>query len=209
MKDLFLSYASKGKKQATLFVQALEKEGWSIWWDRRLLGGEEFSLKIQSELEKSRCVIVLWSKISVASRWVKAECSAAANKGKTIIPVFLEKVEPPLEFNQLNAIDLVGWDDSRNNPEFKRLLDSLASKFGNSQQLKGNGTPKQPELEISRGDSDLESLEDNTSSHDSENKILLHEPILASTILNRFILLPFGIPFLMLLLSHLLIREFG
>ncbi len=42
MADIFLSYSSKDKDRVRPLVLALEREGWSVWWDRKTLAGESF-----------------------------------------------------------------------------------------------------------------------------------------------------------------------
>jgi hypothetical protein len=125
MRDVFLSYSSNDRKRAVGVVDALERSGLTVWWDRDLLAGESYDEKIQAELEASRCVVVLWSETSIQSNWVKVESQEAAKK-KRLVPVLLDAVRQPLEFRLINAIELVGWDSSSETPEFQRLLLSIA-----------------------------------------------------------------------------------
>jgi hypothetical protein len=34
MNDIFISYASEDKGRAQTLARALERKGWSVWWDR-------------------------------------------------------------------------------------------------------------------------------------------------------------------------------
>ena len=89
MHDIFLSYASEDRTRASQLADALGKQGWEVWWDRTILPGKTFDRVIESELNAATCVIVLWSKTSVESRWVRAEAGDALDKGR-LIPVLLE-----------------------------------------------------------------------------------------------------------------------
>jgi hypothetical protein len=49
MADIFLSYSSKDKDRVRPLVLALEREGWSVWWDRKTPAGETFDFYCYSE----------------------------------------------------------------------------------------------------------------------------------------------------------------
>lgn len=120
MHDIFLSYASEDRARASQLAAALEKQGWEVWWDRTILPGKTFDRVIESELNAATCVIVLWSKISVESRWVRAEAGDALNKGR-LIPALLEDIEIPLVFRQIQAASLLDWAGDPEHAGFKQL----------------------------------------------------------------------------------------
>ena len=128
MSDVFISYKREERSAAQALAAALEKEGWSVWWDLELVGGEHFDDAIQAELDKARCVIVLWSKLSVKSDFIKDEATYALNQGK-LLPVFLEKVKAPFRFLRLHTIDLVDWGENRESELFRKLVDNIADKI--------------------------------------------------------------------------------
>jgi len=129
MSDIFLSYGRTDRAIAHQFANALEALGWSVWWDREIPHGQDFDLVIERELNEARCAIVLWSKESVQSRWVRGEASAAATRN-CLIPILIERVTPPLEFRQIQTAELIGWSGDTNDPEFVRLLESLENLIG-------------------------------------------------------------------------------
>ncbi|MDH3451813.1 MAG: AAA family ATPase, partial [Gammaproteobacteria bacterium] len=61
-------------------------------------------------IDQAKCVLVLWSELSVGSDWVRAEASEglAANK---LIPVMLDEVRVPLSFRRLQTASLLTWPD--------------------------------------------------------------------------------------------------
>lgn len=54
-----------------------------MWWDRNIPPGFNFREVIGEALAEAKCVIVLWSRISIESDWVKeggdTGCEAAAS----------------------------------------------------------------------------------------------------------------------------------
>jgi hypothetical protein len=103
--DVFISYEHSDRERAKSIAAALEQQGWSVWWDRKLRGGQHFDQVIQKELNAARCVIVLWSHRSVLSDWVKDEASEGSQRG-ILVPVRIDDVPIPLGFRRLHTIDL-------------------------------------------------------------------------------------------------------
>ena len=78
MSKIFISYASQDRLKAQVLATALEGQGLDVWWDRKILPGQAFDDVISKALGAAECVIVLWSKASVTSDWVREEASEAA-----------------------------------------------------------------------------------------------------------------------------------
>ena len=131
MIDIFISYARTDKKRAELLSEAFSRQGWSVWWDREIPPGKSFDETIESALNSARCVIVLWSKDSVSSRWVKTEAAEGAARG-ILIPALIDKVQIPLEFKRIEAADLSDWPGTSPHFEFDQLLKTVASILGGS-----------------------------------------------------------------------------
>ena len=108
MSDIFVSYDDQDRPRVRRIVEALEARGWSVWWDHRISTGEAFAPVIERELEAASCVIVAWTNTSVHSEWVRAEADEAWKRGK-LVPVHLDRVDPPMPFGQVQAADLVDW----------------------------------------------------------------------------------------------------
>lgn len=124
MADVFISYAREDRACAELLARALTARGWSVWWDRHIHVGHSFSEVIERELDRARCVIVLWSRNSVQSEWVQNEAAEAANR-KALVPVRIEDVRPPLEFRRLQTADFLDWQSGFDSPAFDACIQSI------------------------------------------------------------------------------------
>ena len=134
MSDIFISYASADRETAHKFADALEGLGWSVWWDREIPPGKTFDQVIEEELDSARCVVVLWSKESVRSRWVRTEASAALDRER-LVPALIDTVAIPLEFKRIQAATLMDWDGDTANPEFDRLVQAVRQMLGPGQPI--------------------------------------------------------------------------
>jgi TolB-like protein len=108
MSDIFLSYAREDQATARRFAQGLEHDGFSVWWDQTLHTGEAYDKVTETALREARAVVVLWSKQSVESRWVRAEATTAHRLG-TLMPVMIEACERPIMFELTHTAELLHW----------------------------------------------------------------------------------------------------
>jgi hypothetical protein len=131
MSDIFISYARADKDKAELLANAFSRKGWSVWWDRHIPPGQSFDETIESALNSARCVVVLWSKHSVSSRWVKTEAAEGAERG-ILVPAMIDNAPIPLEFKRIEAADLSDWEGEASHREFNQLLSSVAGMLDGS-----------------------------------------------------------------------------
>jgi TIR domain-containing protein len=109
--DVFISYEKHDRDVARALAEDLAANGFTVWWDRDLVGGQDYVGTIDKELLSAKCVIVIWSKDAVNSRWVVGEAETAANAGK-LVPVLLSDVTPQqVPSAGLRIIQCVGYDD--------------------------------------------------------------------------------------------------
>jgi ankyrin repeat protein len=126
MSDVFISYANEDRERAHMLAGALEAHGWSVWWDRKILAGQTFDKMIESELETAGAIVVLWSKTSIVSEWVRNEATVGAERG-VLVPALIDAVKLPLEFRRKQTADLTRWDGDPSHEGFQALCRGLAA----------------------------------------------------------------------------------
>jgi hypothetical protein len=105
---IFISYSKPDRELAVHLAKVLEDAGHSVWWDRELVGGDEFRTEILARLRESTHVIVLWTRNSVRSTWVHDEADEAKAAGR-LVPVFhpdIEHRDIPLGFRHLQLVPI-------------------------------------------------------------------------------------------------------
>jgi TolB-like protein len=106
--DIFLSYNREDQARAKLFADAFQAQGFDVWWDVGLTPGEAYDEVTEAALRTAKAVVVLWSKKSVASRWVRAEATLA-DRNKTLVPCMIEPCERPIMFELTQTAELSHW----------------------------------------------------------------------------------------------------
>ncbi len=128
MSDIFLSYAREDRETAEALAAAFKKRGWSVWWDREILTGN-FSFQIEEALAAAKCVVVLWSKDSVKSEWVRNEATEGSSRG-VLVPVRIARVKVPLAFSGLQTPDLIDWRGDVHAPGFEDVCRAIDATVG-------------------------------------------------------------------------------
>ncbi len=117
-------------------VEALQQQGWSVWWDPKIKAGKVFRKVIREALDNARCVVVVWSLDSVESNWVTSEADVGLRR-KVLVPILLDEVTIPLGFEQIQAASLVGWPGTLPSAEFDELVEAISEVLSSSP----GGTP--------------------------------------------------------------------
>lgn len=146
MAQIFISYAREDHNEAHRLAHVFRERGWSVWWDRQILPGQAFDQVIGRELDVARCVVVLWSKHSVASDWVKEEASEAARRG-VLVPVHLDDAKIPLGSRRIEAARLSRESSGRwagNALETRRLIDAVGHHLGAGEMRPTGAQPPFP-----------------------------------------------------------------
>ena len=123
--DVFVGYAHANHEVARQVVEAVEQLGWEVWWDDQLLGGSRYTEEIESALKRARCVLALWSEEAAESHWVRNEGNFGLQRN-VLIPILLDPIDLPLNWQHLHAVNLQSWSGSLEDPAFMRLARALS-----------------------------------------------------------------------------------
>jgi hypothetical protein len=97
-----------------------------VWWDRAILAGRAFEDEIERELAGAAVVVVLWSRASVASSWVRNEAAEGLRR-RILVPVRLDDAAVPLGFRGVQTADLSGWDGEPDAPALAPLVRAVSA----------------------------------------------------------------------------------
>lgn len=129
MADIFISYAHEDRAKVEPLFMALKAHGWSVFWDQCIAGGEIWDAVIEEELKSAERIVVVWSKNSLTSNWVKAEALEALDR-EILIPVCIEEIKPPILFRIVQTFQFSDWDRNLTHPQFKKLVTDLENILG-------------------------------------------------------------------------------
>jgi TolB-like protein len=119
--EVFLSYNRDDQAIASRFAEGFEREGFKVWWDQTLRSGEAYEEVTENALRGAKAVVVLWSKKSVVSRWVRAEATLA-DRNRTLMPAMIEPCERPIMFELTQTADLSKWGGEANDRTWLAFL---------------------------------------------------------------------------------------
>ena len=131
MADVFVSYKAEDRRRVKPLVEALQADGFSVWWDEQIGGGAAWRHAIETELNAAKCVIVAWSKRSVGAEgtFVQDEATRAQQR-HVYVPVIIDKVHLPLGFGETQALPLSGWHGDRSDPHYQAVLAAVQRNAG-------------------------------------------------------------------------------
>ncbi len=135
MAEIFLSYSRANEGFMRRLKKDLKRAGFSVWVDQTGLkrGSPGWKAKIQKEIERAHCMVVVLSPKAKKSRWVEREISYAEAFDRPILAVLAKG-------NKRTAvpIDLMDsdWFDAR-----RRYSRTLAELVDTIQGHLGEGSP--------------------------------------------------------------------
>ena len=134
MVDVFISYSRTDLAAVARLAEAVEAEGYDVWWDADLPPHLSYGDVITDKIGMAKAAIVVWSKDSAASQWVRAEADMARNQNK-LVQTAIDEVMPPLPFNQIQFAELGGWRGEADHPGWRKVKASLTELVGRPADL--------------------------------------------------------------------------
>jgi formylglycine-generating enzyme required for sulfatase activity len=124
MASIFLSYSRADRPKAQVIAEALSAEGFEVWWDKALRAGQTYDEVTEDMLRESDAVVVLWSAVSVKSKWVRAEATLG-QRTSALVPAMIEDANRPIMFELTQSADLIGWDGDRGDPRWTEFVSDI------------------------------------------------------------------------------------
>ena len=124
MANVFLSYSRVDRAKAQQVAAALEEDGLTVWWDKVLKAGQTHDEVTEGMLRNADVVVVLWSTVSVKSKWVRAEATLG-ERYSAVIPAMIETADRPILFELTQTADLIGWDGDRGEQRWADFVTDL------------------------------------------------------------------------------------
>eukprot|EP01037_Dinobryon_pediforme_P017417 gene17417-17608_t len=115
LSDIFISYSSRHRDLTQRLADALEAQGYSVWWDRYLEAYMRFRDEIDAALSKARVVVVVWSDSAAASDYGRLVNTLAPGFDPARIPTPMREIHAvPVEDIEavIRAIAMV-WTGER------------------------------------------------------------------------------------------------
>lgn len=131
MTKVFVSYAREDGGVVYPLVMRLKRHGVPIWIDEHNIeSGMHWDLAIEDALRDASHVLVILSKASVQSQYVRAEIDLALEGKKKIVPILINACTRPIQIRRIQYIDFM--KDEVNG--FKKLLKALPHELNLNQE---------------------------------------------------------------------------
>ena len=155
MPDVFISYNRGDQHRARAIADCLTAEGFEVWWDSNLRAGDSYDEVTEKNLREADAVVVLWSKQSSQSKWVRAEATIG-ERCSTLVPAMIEECERPLRFELVQTADLIHWHGDRSSPQWRAFVQDIHTATGNTKQPGAAATPTAPAINPESNDTTIE-----------------------------------------------------
>ncbi|GCC10897.1 hypothetical protein IPdc08_00936 [archaeon] len=120
---IFVSYDRKDSRLAKNISHKARDIDISVYLDvERIRGGDDVTEKIIKDIQNSNAMVVLLTRNSKGSDYVKGEIGIAKAKGIRIIPFFQSDIQ---SFGMLEGIGRIPFDIDKPNEGLNALLDDL------------------------------------------------------------------------------------
>jgi len=129
MADLFISYSRNNRDRCTAIRSALEALKVDVWSDVGIGAGSSFDREIEREIAAAKALLVLWSKDSTESDWVRNEARTGKERS-SLVAVQIEECQLPLEFGSVQAELLSEGSEGTDNPVWLGVVERIGEIIG-------------------------------------------------------------------------------
>ena len=124
MSDIFISYASKNKNVADTLCAKLEQKQQKCWIaPRDIKPGEEYAAGIVRGIDNCKCMVIIFSEASNASKHVLREVERAVGCGAVVIPFRIDDIMPTDSMDYF--LKVAHWLDAKD-MKLEEAIDKLS-----------------------------------------------------------------------------------
>lgn len=122
---IFVSYSRLDIDQVSLVMRYLQARGYRLWYDRGILGGDDWTAVLEERLTSCCALLLFFSQAAIDSKYVRREALFADSLDKRIISVRLEASR--LRFGMNLLLPRYQIIDQRAEDFFEQLVQTLNS----------------------------------------------------------------------------------
>jgi adenylate cyclase len=141
MSHVFISYARSTARQAQQVAAILRGLGHQVWLDDAIPAHRAYADVIEERLREARAVVVIWSADAAKSEWVRSEADRARAERK-LVQLTVDGAALPMPFDQIQCVDLAGWQGDPAAAGWKRVAESVAELLGRPIPAQEAGQPR-------------------------------------------------------------------
>jgi adenylate cyclase len=86
------------------------------------------------ELKAATAILVVWSRNSVESRWVRGEAREGAERG-ILVPIRFERADLPIDVRSLHTTDFDDWGEDPRSPQAQEVMRALGTMISRQRAL--------------------------------------------------------------------------
>jgi hypothetical protein len=127
--DIFVSYAREERWIAERLVEEFGRSGWTVFFDRDIAAGSNWNDILNRQLVNAKCVVVLWTQLSIGSDFVKHEASIAMHRER-LVQVVINESQVPAPYVGEQSINIDAQSSQLDRKGVKLLLKSIGVRVG-------------------------------------------------------------------------------
>lgn len=128
MTDIFVAYARQDREAVRRIVNELAVMGWDVWCDPSEPRSDAEDMS-DVKLNAAGAVLVVWSFNARYADHVRSEAATGLYRNR-LVQVRIDGVAPPRPFDQVEVIDLAGWNGGREGVAWQSMLSALRRTAG-------------------------------------------------------------------------------
>ena len=132
MADVFISYSSRDRQRIAPLLQLLEHWGVSVFWDQKILPGDDLRKRLVQHIESAKAILVVWSSHSIASDFVRHAAAFALTQRRIIQLLLDPSLKVPAPFHAFGVMEFLRAVAGSQTPLFSHALEQLGVRINSA-----------------------------------------------------------------------------